>query len=92
MLHDAGRGRVRTAPRVLRDTFGPRMQDQVLGNAADQAHTQDAALAVARLMGVAVDRYVIKAEPLTTMTRDELVRAVAPVVQYYPTGTPHTGL
>lgn len=71
---------------LLRDTFGPRMQDHVLGRNADEARTQGAALAVAHLMGVAVARYVIKAEPLTSMTRDELVHVVAPAVQRYLSG------
>lgn len=74
---------------LLRDTFGPQMQDQILG---DEANPQGAALAIAHLMGVAVGRYVIKAEPLTAMTRDELVHVVAPVVQHYLTGTPQSGL
>jgi AcrR family transcriptional regulator len=39
------------------------------------------ALAGAQLLGIAVGRYVLALEPLATMTRDEVVDAVAPAIQ-----------
>ncbi|HEV2371142.1 MAG TPA: TetR family transcriptional regulator [Streptosporangiaceae bacterium] len=45
-----------------------------------------AALAASQLVGVAVARYAVQLPPLTAASTDELVCAVAPVLQYYLTG------
>ncbi|MFI0243062.1 hypothetical protein [Streptomyces sp. NPDC016845] len=42
-------------------------------------------------MGVAVARYVVEAEPLVSMTRQDLVASVAPAIQRYLTEPPATG-
>ena len=39
--------------------------------------------AAAQMMGLAIVRYVIKAEPMASATEDEVVALVAPVIQYY---------
>lgn len=47
-----------------------------------------AALAASQLVGLAVARYAVRLPPLTAADTEELVRAVAPVLQYYLTGQP----
>ena len=47
-----------------------------------------AALAASQLVGLAVARYAVRLPPLTAAGTEELVRAVAPVLQYYLTGRP----
>ncbi|WP_433888515.1 TetR family transcriptional regulator [Streptomyces sp. CA-111067] len=71
---------------LLRASFGPRLQDRILGAAPDPARAAGVALAVSHLMGIALARYVVKAEPLAAMERAELVGLVAPAVQRYLTG------
>lgn len=39
--------------------------------------------AAAQMMGLAMMRYVIGAEPMASATEDEVVELVAPVIQYY---------
>lgn len=39
--------------------------------------------AAAQMMGLAIVRYVIKAEPMASATKDEVVALVAPVLQHY---------
>lgn len=73
---------------LLRTTLGPRIQNRLLGAEADPARTTGAALAVSHLMGVALARYVIKAEPLAALDLTTLVGLVAPTVQRYLTGQP----
>ncbi|HEY3957578.1 MAG TPA: TetR family transcriptional regulator [Streptosporangiaceae bacterium] len=46
------------------------------------------ALAASQLVGLAVARYAVQLPPLTAAGTEELVRAVAPVLQYYLTGCP----
>ncbi|MFI8423759.1 TetR family transcriptional regulator [Streptomyces sp. NPDC085479] len=75
---------------LLRETFRPRLQERVLGaetpTPADAARVSGIALAVSHLMGIAIARYVLKADPIAGMSRDELVRITGPVVQHYLTG------
>ena len=47
-----------------------------------------AALAASQLFGLAVARYAVRLPPLTAADTEELVSAVAPVLQYYLTGQP----
>jgi AcrR family transcriptional regulator len=47
-----------------------------------------AALVASQLVGLAVTRYATRLGPLTATDIDELTRWVAPVIQYYLTGTP----
>ena len=47
-----------------------------------------AALAASQLVGLAVARYAVRLPPLTAADTEELVSAVAPVLQYYLTGQP----
>ena len=47
-----------------------------------------AALAASQLVGLAVARYAVQLPPLTAADTEELVSAIAPVLQYYLTGQP----
>lgn len=47
-----------------------------------------AALAASQLVGLAVARYAVRLPPLTAADTEELVSAIAPVLQYYLTGRP----
>jgi AcrR family transcriptional regulator len=47
-----------------------------------------AALTASQLVGLAVARYAVQLPPLTAAGTEELVAAVAPVLQYYLTGHP----
>jgi len=47
-----------------------------------------AALAASQLVGLAVARYAVRLPPLTAADTEELVSAIAPVLQYYLTGQP----
>jgi AcrR family transcriptional regulator len=46
------------------------------------------ALVASQLTGLAVTRYAVQLPPLTAASVDDLARWVAPVLQYYLTGTP----
>ena len=39
--------------------------------------------AAAQMMGLAMVRYVLAAEPMASATEDEVVELVAPVIQHY---------
>jgi AcrR family transcriptional regulator len=62
----------------------------LLGRVAAHVDVADAPLRVslsaAHMVGVAVLRYVIRVEPLTNATDDEIVAIVAPTLQRYLTG------
>lgn len=77
---------------LLRGTMGPAIQERVLHGsgtgASAAARAVGTAFAVSHLMGVALARYVIKAEPLASMPRPQVVSTVAPVLQRYLTGDP----
>ena len=47
-----------------------------------------AALAASQLVGLAVARYAVRLPPLTAADTEELVSAIAPVLQYYLAGQP----
>ena len=47
-----------------------------------------AALAASQLVGLAVARYAVRLPPLTAADTEELISAIAPVLQYYLTGQP----
>lgn len=72
---------------LLRATMGPAIQERVLHRPGDETpgapRVAGAALAVSHLMGVALARYVIKAEPLASMPRRQLVATIAPTLQHY---------
>ncbi|MYS41800.1 TetR family transcriptional regulator [Streptomyces sp. SID5998] len=71
---------------LLRASVGTRIQEQVIGVHGDPERAAGAALAVSHLLGVAIARYVIEAEPLATMDRADVVARVAPAVQRYLAG------
>ncbi|GHH85503.1 TetR family transcriptional regulator [Streptomyces sulfonofaciens] len=63
---------------------------QLLGRIVRQLDLPDAELraelAAAQLVGIAMLRYVIKVEPLASVTAEEIIARVAPVVQGHLTG------
>lgn len=71
---------------LLRTSFGPRLQDRIFGAQGNAAHATGVALAVSHLMGVAIARYVVKADPLAALDRTVLVGLVGPAVQRYLDG------
>ncbi|HEX5566208.1 MAG TPA: TetR family transcriptional regulator [Streptomyces sp.] len=75
-----------TAARILQGM----VTRQLMFRVADELDGPDrelrVELAAAQLVGMAVLRYVIKAEPLASASPEELVARLAPVVQYHLTG------
>jgi hypothetical protein len=69
----------------LRAILGSRLLHQVgLQLASDDQDTR-AALAGAHLLGIALGRYVLRVEPLTSLDRDTLIAMCAPAIQRYLT-------
>ena len=68
------------------------LAEQVLREIADSFPSGrpelGAALAASQLVGLAVARYAVRLPPLTAADTEELVSAIAPVLQYYLTGQP----
>lgn len=75
---------VTTSPEVA-DQLRQFLETAVLGRVAAALDLPPVRLtgAAAQMMGLAVVRYVLKAEPMATATEDEVVALVAPVIQYY---------
>ena len=73
------------------DLFRRFLAERVLGEIAAELDAGRpelrAALVSSQLVGLAVARYAVRLAPLTEAGTDELARWVAPVVQYYLTGT-----
>lgn len=68
------------------------LAERVLGEIAATLHSDRpdlrAALVASQLVGLAVTRHATRLSPLTAADAGELTRWVAPVLQYYLTGTP----
>lgn len=75
---------VTTSPEVA-DQLRQFLETAVLGKVAAALDLPPLRLtgAAAQMMGLAIVRYVVKAEPMASATEDEVVALVAPVVQYY---------
>jgi AcrR family transcriptional regulator len=54
----------------------------------DERAAERGALIGAQLLGLALCRYILRLEPLSSMSADDVVAAVAPSVQRYLTGPP----
>jgi AcrR family transcriptional regulator len=67
------------------------LAEQVLGELAASLRPETAelgaALAASQLVGLAIARYAVRLGPLATADIDDLVRWVAPVIQFYLTGS-----
>jgi AcrR family transcriptional regulator len=77
------------AARVLREFLADGLLREI---AAASVHSErsglGAALVASQLVGLAVARYAVQLPSLTAADTEELVRTVAPVLQYYLTGHP----
>jgi AcrR family transcriptional regulator len=69
----------------LRAILGTRLLHQVALQLASDHQDTRAALAGAHLMGIALARYVLRVEPLTSLGRDTLIAMCAPAIQRYLT-------
>ena len=74
-----------TAARVLRTFVLRRLLLRVAGDLDLPDARLRAELAAAQMIGVAMLRYVLKVEPLSTATVDDIVAYVAPAIQRYLT-------
>ena len=69
----------------LQALVGANLLHQALPHLASDNTEVRAALAGAHLMGIALGRYVLRAEPLTSLDRDTLIAMCAPAIQRYLT-------
>lgn len=70
---------------LLTGLLGGQLQARIDGSGVTPASELGFALAAAHLFGVALARYVAKLPPLATLSRDDVVDQVAPVVHSYLT-------
>ncbi|MER8003874.1 TetR family transcriptional regulator [Streptomyces sp. NPDC095613] len=85
LTHEAAAGVLRTF--VLR-----RLLSRVVEELDVPDPTFRAELAASQMVGIAILRYVIRAEPLASADPEEIIAQVAPTLQRYLTGTdPHSG-
>lgn len=73
---------------LMRRFLGERMVAQIAGTLRMDQPQLRAALVASQLAGIAVARYAVQLEPLTSTGTEELVRWYAPVLQHYLTGNP----
>ncbi|MEV4331589.1 TetR family transcriptional regulator [Streptomyces sp. NPDC049597] len=73
------------AAKVLRGFVLRRLLERVAGDLDVPDPTFRAELAASHMIGIAILRYVIKAEPLASVDTEEIVRMVAPTLQRYLT-------
>jgi AcrR family transcriptional regulator len=76
------------AARVLREFLADGLLRDIAAFLDSEQPGLGAALAASQLVGLAVTRYAVQLPPLTAAGTEELVRTVAPVLQYYLTGHP----
>jgi hypothetical protein len=77
------------------DSLRSFVTDALVGRIAGHLDVEDpmlrATLVGSHLVGLAMLRYVLRFEPLASADRTTLVAWLAPTVQHYLTGAPHTG-
>jgi AcrR family transcriptional regulator len=78
LTHDA-------AAKVLRTFVLHRLLERIAGELDVPDPTFRAELAASHLVGIALLRYVIKAEPMASADTEEIIRMVAPALQRYLT-------
>lgn len=71
--------------RALSDFASKAIVGRYAAHLPDRSHDRSA-LAASQLVGVALLRYVIRVEPMASMSPEAVVRAVGPTVQHYLTG------
>jgi hypothetical protein len=71
---------------IMREFFERRLYPPLM----QRLHAPDAELranlAASQLLGLGIARYVLRLEPLASMSEDDVVRWVGPVLQRYLTG------
>ncbi|MEV6348253.1 TetR family transcriptional regulator [Actinoplanes sp. NPDC051851] len=77
-----------TTARLLRDLILTQALRKVIAglNLDEQEAPTRAGLVMSHVVGLAVTRYVLKAEPIASTPRAHIVAAVGPTVQHYLTG------
>ena len=77
------------AARVLREFLAGGLLREIAATSVNSERSGlGAALVASQLVGLAVARYAVQLPSLTAADTQELVRTVAPVLQYYLTGNP----
>ena len=76
------------AASLLREFLAGELLPNIAVSLPSERSGLGAALAASQLVGLAVARYAVQLPPLTAARTEELVRTVAPVLQYYLTGHP----
>jgi AcrR family transcriptional regulator len=76
------------AARLLRQFLAEGLLQDIASSLPSHRPGLGAALAASQLVGVAVARYAVRLPPLAAASTEELVGAIAPVLQYYLTGHP----
>ena len=81
------------AAATIRGVLADRLLVPIATHIGGAAPEQRAAMLSTLLVGIAIGRYVIAFEPMTAMPREQLVRALVPVIHHYlvgdwPTGAP----
>lgn len=73
---------------LMREVLRKRILNVVMTGMDHDEHEAQlrSTLVVGQVFGLLVSRYVIKLEPLASLSSDEVVRLVSPVVQHYLTG------
>jgi AcrR family transcriptional regulator len=74
------------AARLLRRFLAEGLLRDIAASFPSDSSELGAALAASQLVGLAVTRYAVQLPPLTAADTEEIVRSVAPVLQYYLTG------
>lgn len=74
------------AARLLRQFLAEGLLRDIAAAFPSDGSELGAALVASQLVGLAVTRYAVQLAPLTAAGTEEIVRSVAPVLQYYLTG------
>jgi AcrR family transcriptional regulator len=74
------------AARVVREIVTARVLTPIAEHLAEDRPTLRASLINSQMVGLIMARYVLALEPLASLPRDEVVQAIAPILQRYLTG------
>jgi AcrR family transcriptional regulator len=74
------------AARVVREIVTARVLTPIAEHLAADRPTLRASLINSQMVGLIMARYVLALEPLASLPRDEVVQAIAPILQRYLTG------
>ncbi len=71
---------------LLREAFGRRLLARVGAHLDDPEAPLRMSLCASQLVGLGIARYIVKIEPLSTLTHDDVAQLIAPTLQRYLTG------